>query len=143
MALDDRLHLLILRTWVQLSVSDRHLEDVTVPRERELIHRVDFEEVEQHEKEGSSDATARSVRVTSLIDLFHCVGGALKTLGYILLSFLCSLKRLDQRDVLKQRHAFVLQPVQNIILQAFEFSLTILDLVDERVLVLLKGGLLL
>ena len=65
----------------------------------------------------------------------HCVGRALKALIYIIFRFLRRLKRLDQRDVLKQRHAFVLQPVQNIILQAFEFSLTILDLVDERVLV--------
>lgn len=49
-ALDDRLDLVLLST-VLLGVSNRELEDVTVPIQGELVHRVNLVELKKHEEE--------------------------------------------------------------------------------------------
>lgn len=54
-----------------LSILDGHLEDASVPFERELVHGVDLVQVQEDKEESGGDLTTGAKGVSSLIDLLH------------------------------------------------------------------------
>jgi hypothetical protein len=71
-ALVDRQNLVLVGR-ILLCVTDRLLEDVSIPVKRELIHGVDLVEVEEDKEEGCRESTARPELVSRLVNLFHGV----------------------------------------------------------------------
>ena len=59
--LRDRLNLVLLSRSVLLRIVDGELEDVAVPFERELVHRVDLVEIEEYEEQSGGSTSNLSV----------------------------------------------------------------------------------
>lgn len=116
---------------VRSGVSDRLGEQFFVPIEGELIHVIDLVEIIQDEEQNSCLLTARSVLVTSLINLLHGNLGTLKGFFDVDLSLFGDIQGVNKLNIIKNCLGLdIIQKLKNFILKISDLLLVLFNLLN-------------